>query len=89
MKDFISRTGTAFYENRKLVIKFVLTLAYFAIVVYAFRILAYVELKSANRDMINIMVGAIVASFSLIVHFWFKRDDDDDNSRQGGSSSSS
>jgi hypothetical protein len=76
MQEFIHKTLIMFHDNRRLIVRSVLTLAYYAMIFYVLRLLFFYEVNSEYKDMINIIVGAILASFGKVTDFWFKRDDE-------------
>lgn len=77
-KGFWQSSMRMVFLNKLLIVRALLSLAYYALVFYVVRILVSVKIEPDNKDILNIIMGAIVASFSLVTHYWFKRDDNDD-----------
>lgn len=76
MKELFSGLGRVFHNNRRLVIRAILTCAYYAMIFYVLRLLFFHKISSDYKDMINIIIGAILASFGKVTDFWFKKDDE-------------
>jgi hypothetical protein len=68
---------TKIHDNRRLIIRAILTLAYYAMIFYILRLLFFYKINSDYKDMINIVIGAILASFGKISDFWFKNHGED------------
>lgn len=76
MREFLAGAVRILHDNRRLMIRAVLTCAYYAMIFYVLRLLFFHKISSDYKDMINIIVGAILASFGKVTDFWFKRDDE-------------
>lgn len=72
MHEFIKQTGKALYENKRLIIRAILTCAYYAMIFYVLRLLFFYKVSMDNRDLVNIIIGAILASFTQVTNFWFR-----------------
>lgn len=76
MKDLIQKAGAAIHGNRRLIIRAILTIAYYAMIFYVLRLFFFYKVNSDYKEMISMIVGAILASFGKVTDFWFKRDDE-------------
>jgi len=56
--------------------QFSITLAVFALFIWIIWLLFNPELKLEDkfRDLLNILVGGLLASFGKVIDFWFKHD---------------
>lgn len=76
-KNLWYRSVISVLQNRRLIIRAFLTLAYYGMIFYILHILFYHSVSSEYRDIINIIVGAIIVSLGKVTDFWFKKDDED------------
>jgi len=70
------------FLNKLMIVRALLTLGYYAMVFYVVHVLVGCRIEQDNKDILNIMVGAIVASFSLVTHYWFKTSEKDDKNTE-------
>jgi hypothetical protein len=76
-KNLWHRSIITVLQNRRLIIRAGLTLAYYGMVFYILHVLFYHQVSAEYRDMINIIVGAIIVSLGKVTDFWFRKDDED------------
>ena len=60
------------FSNRMMIVRSILTLAYYAMIFYVLWLLFFYKVSAEYRDILNIIVGAVIASFSKVTDFWFK-----------------
>lgn len=72
-------------QERKLIVRAVLTLGYYAIIFYMLRLLFFYKVQSDYKDILLIIVGAIIGNFAQITNFWFKKDEEDIHEKDNGS----
>ena len=66
-------------KKPRLYIRFTLSIAIFGIFAWIISLLFHptLQLDTTHRDLLNIILGAFLASFAKVVEFWFKVDDAD------------
>jgi len=67
-------------ERRKIlnwIARMILSLVIFGTFIFFFWLLFYAELPQGSRDLVNIMIGAFVATVAKTGDYWFKSDDNE------------
>ena len=67
MSEFL----TKIHDNRRLIIRAILTCSYYAMIFYVLRLLFFYKIESDYKDIVNIIIGAILASFGRVTDYWF------------------
>lgn len=72
-ENFVSLVG------RRMVLRGIFTIVMFGIFILLLYLLFFRSstLPDRTRDLLNITLGAYIASFTKIIDFWFKKDDED------------
>jgi hypothetical protein len=76
-KGFWDKSLAAVIINRRLIIRAAITLATLGIIVYILRMLFFYKPSPEFKDLINVVIGAMLMSLSKVIDFWFKKDDED------------
>lgn len=63
--------------SRRLILRAIFTAMVFITIVYIIRLLFFYKVEDNYRDILNVIIGALVAQVSKVVDFWFKKDDED------------
>ena len=72
MNGFVDKSITAVLSNKRLIIRATLSILLLIGMVYIAHLLFFHKPDDAMKDMVNVMLGAILMAFSKIVDFWFK-----------------
>ena len=62
-------------KKRFMVTCLMLLLFFYIIAVLSAGILGMIELTGGWKDILNIMLGAYLATFAKVINFWFEKDD--------------
>lgn len=63
--------------NKRLIIRAIITAIVLAMVVYIVRMLFFYPIRSEHKDILNVIIGAILGQVPTVINFWFKKDDED------------
>lgn len=76
--EIFSKSLAALVVNKRLIIRAATTLLVLAVLVYIIRLLfTYSSDTGFRENMLNVIIGAVIMSFSKVMDFWFRRDDED------------
>ena len=76
-QGFLCQSMAAVLLNKRLIIRAVFSVVLVAYMVYLVHLLFFHAPADSMKDMINVMLGAVLMAFSKVVDFWFRRDDED------------
>lgn len=65
-------------ENKKIIIRAALTVAYYAMIFYALYLIYFHKIDKEQKDILMFILGAVIASFSKVTDYWFPKHDEDD-----------
>jgi len=76
-KGLWERSVVAVLVSKRLIIRSVITLIVLAIFIFLLYLLFYKKIDNEFKDLINVAIGAFLASFGRIIDFWFHKDEED------------
>ena len=76
LKGFVNSSLDRVERNHKTIIRGVLTLLYYAILFFVLRLLFKRTIHETNAEALDIVIGAIVASFGKVTDYWFHYNQD-------------
>lgn len=79
MDKFLNSSVLAVLLNKRLIIRAIITAAVLGMIVYMTRMLFFYKPSAEYKDIINVIIGAILGQLPTVVNFWFKKDSDDHN----------
>tara|TARA_B100000959_G_scaffold275613_1_gene329234 strand:+ start:985 stop:1371 length:387 start_codon:yes stop_codon:yes gene_type:complete len=68
-------------KRRQFVARFTLSLTQIGIFIMIITILFFFQITDAFRDLLNILIGGFLATFTKISDYWFKADSDEGKSK--------
>jgi hypothetical protein len=77
MGHFVDKSITAVIINRRLILRAIFTLVVLGFLFYVVRLLFHAKADGEFKDLINVVLGAMLVSYSKIIDYWFRRDDED------------
>lgn len=75
--DKFTSSVAAVLLNKRLIIRAVITAAVLGMIIYIIRMLFFYTINSEYKDILNVIIGAVLGQLPTVINFWFKRDDDD------------
>lgn len=63
--------------NRKLILRAAITISYYALLFYLIRLLFFYKPSPDYKDVLLIIVGALVGNLTKVTDFWFHRESED------------
>ena len=87
-KSLWHKSVSTIIASRRLLLRALFTLCAFALIFYIIHLLFFRQIQSDYRDILNVIIGAIIAVFGKVTDFWFKKDEGDDDQESGDRSDS-
>ena len=67
---------TALLQNKHLLFRMLITMMVLSMVFYMVRMLAYGRISTDYKDMLLIILGAILGNYTSVVNWWFHKDEE-------------
>ena len=83
MSKIFSDSIAAVFMNKRLIIRALLTMSILGIILYIVRMLFFYTPNAAYKDILNVIIGALLGQLPTVMNFWFKKDDDDQKEERG------